>query len=124
MNGYSAILAALIHRNTTGEGQKIETSLLEGEVAFLANVGLDYLMFGNIPQKWGSEHPQAVPYKAFETNDGWLVIGAAIQNLYEKFIKKYPFESTRIFNNIKTEFKFNNIIDLLPYPDEQRVPGA
>jgi len=86
MNAHSGILAALFHRSNTGKGQKIETSLLEGEVAFLANVGLDYLMFGNIPQKWGSEHPQAVPYKAFETNDGWLVIGAAIQNLYEKFM--------------------------------------
>jgi succinate--hydroxymethylglutarate CoA-transferase len=86
MNTHSGILAALIHRSNTGKGQKIETSLLEGEVAFLANVGLDYLMFGNIPQKWGSEHPQAVPYKAFETNNGWLVIGAAIQNLYEKFM--------------------------------------
>jgi len=86
MNTQSGILAALFHRSNTGKGQKIETSLLEGEVAFLANVGLDYLMFGNIPQKWGSEHPQAVPYKAFETHDGWLVIGAAIQNLYEKFM--------------------------------------
>ncbi len=86
MNTQSGILAALFQRGNTGKGQKIETSLLEGEVAFLANVGLDYLMFGNIPQKWGSEHPQAVPYKAFKTADGWLVIGAAIQNLYEKFM--------------------------------------
>ena len=86
MNTQSGILAALFQRVNTGKGQKIETSLLEGEVAFLANVGLDYLMFGNIPQKWGSEHPQAVPYKAFKTADGWLVIGAAIQNLYEKFM--------------------------------------
>ncbi len=86
MNTQSAILAALFQRSNTGQGQKVETSLLEGEVAFLANVGLDYLMFGNLANKWGSEHPQAVPYKAFETADGWLVIGAAIQNLFEKFM--------------------------------------
>ena len=54
MNTQSGILAALFHRSNTGKGQKIETSLLDGEFAFLANVGLDYLMFGNIPQKWGS----------------------------------------------------------------------
>lgn len=87
MNGYSAILAALLHRNLTGEGQKIETSLLEGEVAFLGNVAMEYLMAGSIPNKWGSEHPQVVPYKAFKTLDGWVVIGAGIQNLYEGFMR-------------------------------------
>lgn len=87
MNAQTAILAALLQKNTTGLGQKIETSLLEGEVAFLANAALEYLLTGSNPGKWGSEHSQLVPYKAFKTADGYAVIGAGYQNLFEAFVK-------------------------------------
>lgn len=87
MNCQTAILAALLQRATTGVGQKIDTSLLESEVAFLANAALEYLITGAEPQKWGSEHAQQVPYKAFKTSDGWAVIGAGFQNFYEAFVK-------------------------------------
>src|ERR1019366_773882 len=87
MNCHAAILAALLQRSVTGKGQKIETSLLESEVAFLINAALEYLMTGVEPQKWGSEHAQIVPYKAFKAADGWVVIGAAYPNLYAAFCK-------------------------------------
>lgn len=87
MNCQSAILAALLQRSSTGLGQKIETSLLEGEVAFLANAAIEYLLTGVNPGKWGSEHSQLVPYKAFKTADGYAVIGAGYQNLFEAFVK-------------------------------------
>jgi len=87
MHCQSAIVAALLQRERTGRGQRVTTSLLESEVAFLANAALEYLMTGNEPQKWGSEHAQQVPYKAFETSDGWAVIGAGFQNLYEAFVE-------------------------------------
>jgi succinate--hydroxymethylglutarate CoA-transferase len=87
MNCQTAILAALLQRATTGVGQKVDTSLLESEVAFLANAALEYLITGVEPQKWGSEHAQQVPYKAFKTFDGWAVIGAGFQNFYEAFVK-------------------------------------
>lgn len=86
MNCQAAILAALLQRSVTGRGQKVETSLLEGEVAFLANAALEYLIGGTSPGKWGSEHPQQVPYKVFETADGWAVIGAGYQNIWEAFL--------------------------------------
>lgn len=85
MNCQSAILAALLQRGRTGRGQKIDTSLMESEVAFLANAALEYLITGTEPQKWGSEHAQQVPYKAFKTSDGWAVIGAGFQNFFESF---------------------------------------
>ncbi len=85
MNCHAAILAALLQRYTTGRGQKVETSLLESEVAFLVNAALEYLITGREPEKWGSEHAQQVPYKAFRTADGWAVIAAGFQNLYEAF---------------------------------------
>jgi succinate--hydroxymethylglutarate CoA-transferase len=87
MNCQSAILAALLQRVSTGRGQKIETSLLEGEVAFLANAALEYLVTGNNPKKWGSEHAQLAPLKVYETSDGWVVIVAGYQNMFESFAK-------------------------------------
>jgi len=85
MNCHAAILAALLQRTSTGHGQKVTTSLLESEVAFLVNAALEYLLVGREPEKWGSEHAQQVPYKAFRTADGWAVIAAGFQNLYEAF---------------------------------------
>ena len=85
INCHAAVLAALFQRTVTGRGQKIETSLLESEVAFLANAALEYLITGREPQKWGSEHAQQVPYKAFQAKDGWIVIGAGFNNLFSAF---------------------------------------
>ncbi|NGM86759.1 CoA transferase [Parapusillimonas sp. SGNA-6] len=87
MNCHAGILAALLQRTVTGKGQKVETSLLESEVAFLVNAALEYLLTGAEPQKWGSEHAQQVPYKAFKTADGWAIIGAGFSNLYPEFCK-------------------------------------
>jgi succinate--hydroxymethylglutarate CoA-transferase len=87
MNCHAAILAALLQRSVSGRGQKVETSLLEAEVAFLVNAALEYLITGVEPQKWGSEHAQQVPYKAFKTADGWAVIAAGFPNLYEAFCR-------------------------------------
>jgi crotonobetainyl-CoA:carnitine CoA-transferase CaiB-like acyl-CoA transferase len=86
MNCHAAVLAALLQRKDSGRGQKVDTSLLEGEVAFLANAALEYLLTGNEPRKWGSEHAQLVPYKAFATADGFAVIGAGYQNFFEAFM--------------------------------------
>lgn len=87
MNCHAAVVTALLQRTVTGKGQKVETSLLEGEVAFLANAALEYLLTGSNPRKWGSEHSQQAPYKAFQTADGFAVIGAGYQNIFESFVK-------------------------------------
>ncbi|MDS1141845.1 CaiB/BaiF CoA-transferase family protein [Pusillimonas sp. SM2304] len=86
-NCYAAVLAALLQRTVSGRGQRIETSLLESEVAFLANAALEYLILGREPEKWGSEHAQQVPYKAFRSQDGWIVIGAGFSNLFAELCK-------------------------------------
>lgn len=85
LHAFSGILAGLYQRQQTGLGRHVETSLLEGEVAFLINAGLEYLLTGENPGKWGSEHSQAVPYKAFKAKDGWVAIAAAVQPLFERF---------------------------------------
>jgi succinate--hydroxymethylglutarate CoA-transferase len=86
-NCYAGIMAALLQRSLTGRGQKVETSLLESQVAFLVGAALEYLLTGTEPGKWGSEHAQQVPYKAFRTADGWAIIAAGFENLYPEFCK-------------------------------------
>jgi formyl-CoA transferase len=80
-----AIVAALYVREKTGIGQRIDTSLLEAEVASLINVGSNYLIGGNIPARWGNAHPNIVPYQHFKTADGYLVIGVASETIWKRF---------------------------------------
>ena len=82
-----AIMTALYQRERTGQGSHIETSLFEGLVSFLVDAGLEWLLMGNLRPKWGSEHASNVPYKAFKAADGWIIIGAAVQRLYESLLK-------------------------------------
>ena len=80
-----SIAAALFAREKLGVGQKIDTSLLEAEVACLINVGSNYLVEGNIPRRWGNAHPSIVPYQSFKTADGYLVIGVASEGIWRRF---------------------------------------
>lgn len=82
---FSGIMAALLQRKENGRGQKVETSLMEAQITFLVDAGMEYLLAGETRQRWGSEHSQIVPYKAFTTADGEMVIGAGYQTVYEPF---------------------------------------
>ena len=80
-----SIAAALFAREKLGIGQKIDTSLLEAEVACLINAGSNYLVEGTIPGRWGNAHPTIVPYQSFKTADGFLVIGVASESIWQRF---------------------------------------
>ena len=80
-----SIAAALYAREKIGVGQKIDTSLLEAEVACLINVGSNYLIGGKIPARWGNAHPNIVPYQSFRTADGYLVLGVASEGIWRRF---------------------------------------
>jgi formyl-CoA transferase len=80
-----AIVAALYAREKIGVGQKVDTSLLEAEVASLINAGSNYLISGKIPGRWGNAHPTIVPYQSFQTTDGFLVIGVASESIWKRF---------------------------------------
>ena len=69
-----AILAALTHRDKTGEGQMIDMSLLDTQVAWLANQNMNYLVGGVVPGPRGNSHPNLVPYQPFPTSDGQIII--------------------------------------------------
>ena len=70
----SAILAALRLREKTGQGQYIDISLLDAMVAWLSNVGSNYLVSGELPKRYGNAHPNIIPYEPFKTKDGVYIV--------------------------------------------------
>ena len=80
-----AILAALRHRDATGEGQAIDMALLDTQVAMLANLGANYLVTGTAPKRAGNAHQNIVPYQVFETADGHLILAVGNDSQYAKF---------------------------------------
>jgi formyl-CoA transferase len=68
------ILAALRHRDATGEGQHIDLALVDSAMAWLINEGTNYLTSGQLPERRGNAHPNIVPYDAFECADGHILL--------------------------------------------------
>jgi crotonobetainyl-CoA:carnitine CoA-transferase CaiB-like acyl-CoA transferase len=82
-----AVLAALTHRDRTGEGQYIDMALLDTQVAMLANVGSNYLTSGKAPRRWGNAHANIVPYQTFACSDGHIIVAAGNDGQYQKFVE-------------------------------------
>jgi crotonobetainyl-CoA:carnitine CoA-transferase CaiB-like acyl-CoA transferase len=81
------IEAALYHRERTGEGQYIDISLLDTQVAVLANQALNYLVGGKVPTRLGNAHPNIVPYQTFETGDGHIIMAVGNDRQYTEFCR-------------------------------------
>jgi crotonobetainyl-CoA:carnitine CoA-transferase CaiB-like acyl-CoA transferase len=69
----NAILAALHHRQRTGQGQHIDVALLDAQLAMLSYAAQNALV-GAVPKRWGNAHASIVPYQSFATNDGYIAI--------------------------------------------------
>ena len=80
-----SILAALRVRDHTGQGQHIDISLFEAAVALLGNVSANYLISGEEAQRYGNGHPNIVPYQAFRTRNGYIVVACGNDRLYQAF---------------------------------------
>lgn len=74
MYAATAIMAALHERSTSGRGQSIEVPLYDSQVAWLANQAMNFLVGGVVPGRLGTAHPNIVPYQAFPTADGYIMI--------------------------------------------------
>lgn len=74
MYAATAALAALHARERTGRGQRIDVPLYDSQVAWLANQNMNFLVGGNVPRRMGTAHPNLVPYQAFATSDGHVMI--------------------------------------------------
>jgi len=82
-----AILAALRHRDATGEGQAIDMALLDTQVAMLANLGANYLVTRKAPRRAGNAHQNIVPYQVFEVADGHLILAVGNDSQFERFCR-------------------------------------
>ncbi|MBB3266180.1 crotonobetainyl-CoA:carnitine CoA-transferase CaiB-like acyl-CoA transferase [Azospirillum sp. OGB3] len=79
------VLGALAHRDRTGEGQWVNLALLDVQVAVLANQAMNYLVGGKAPQRLGNAHPNIVPYQAFATLDGHIILAVGNDGQFAKF---------------------------------------
>jgi crotonobetainyl-CoA:carnitine CoA-transferase CaiB-like acyl-CoA transferase len=79
------ILAALRHRDATGEGQHIDLSLVDSQMAWLINEGVNYLTSGKEPVRRGNAHPNIVPYDAFPTRDGFFLLAVGNDSQFARF---------------------------------------
>ena len=74
MYATTGILAALHHRTKTGAGQHIDVALVDTQIAWLINEGVNYLTSGQVPQRRGNGHPNIVPYQVFAASDGHVIV--------------------------------------------------
>ena len=81
------ILAAYIYKQETGKGQYIDVSLVESALAWTTWEAAAYFGAGEIPERTGSRHRVSAPYQGFRTKDGYVLVGAANQRLWEKFCR-------------------------------------
>jgi crotonobetainyl-CoA:carnitine CoA-transferase CaiB-like acyl-CoA transferase len=79
------ILTALLHRERTGQGQRVDVSLLNGTLlAHAARLAI-FLATGEEPGRWGSGHPYIVPFQAFQARDGWVYVAVWVDRLWTPF---------------------------------------
>jgi crotonobetainyl-CoA:carnitine CoA-transferase CaiB-like acyl-CoA transferase len=83
--GLSGVLAALIGRGVTGEGRKVEVSMIDAGTAFLSYAAQSWLANGLQPPALGSRHPNLVPYQALPVQDGWFLVGVGSPDQWHRF---------------------------------------
>jgi crotonobetainyl-CoA:carnitine CoA-transferase CaiB-like acyl-CoA transferase len=91
--GCIGILAALRHRERTGQGQQVDIGMLDTSVAWLANQGMNFLATRENPERLGNQHPNIVPYQVFPTADGHIVLSVGNDPTFERFCKAFGQEA-------------------------------
>lgn len=85
MYAATGILAALMESKKTGQGQHVDISLLDVQIASLANQAMNYLVSGEAPKRLGNAHPNIVPYQDFRTRDGYMILAIGNDSQFKKF---------------------------------------
>ncbi|WP_406645295.1 CoA transferase [Aliisedimentitalea scapharcae] len=80
------ILAALRHKERTGEGQHLELALVDSQIAWLINEGVNYLTSEQVPQRRGNGHPNIVPYDVYASADGHVILAVGNDNQFQRFV--------------------------------------
>ena len=84
-NAAQGILAALYVRERTGQGQRVDVSLLGSVVRWLTYHAVAYFATGEVPPRLGSRHPWVAPYGAYPNEDGFLVVAVALDSSWKRF---------------------------------------
>ena len=87
MNALAGILTSLVHRERTGEGEHIDVALLDATVSSLINQASTHLVAGTVPGRMGNAHPTVVPYQAFVTAKGHIILAAGNDGQFSRFCK-------------------------------------
>lgn len=87
MYAVTTILAALRHAERTGEGQQLDVSLLDCQIAMLANLGSSYLVSGEHPKRFGNQHAAIAPYQVFATADGHIILAVGNDGQFKDFCR-------------------------------------
>jgi len=131
------ILAALAHRERTGEGQYIDLALLDCQVAMLANQNMNYLVGGTAPARMGNAHPNIVPYQVMATADSFLILAIGNDSQFSSFcrlcgqedwIEQYPTNAVRVGQRdrlvplIEAVMQQKNTADWIRQLEEHNVP--
>jgi crotonobetainyl-CoA:carnitine CoA-transferase CaiB-like acyl-CoA transferase len=85
MMAFQGILLALLTRNETGKGQKVDIGMLDCQVALLTYQAGIYFATGQSPTRTGNRHPTIVPYETFQCKDGYLNLGCGNDSLWRSF---------------------------------------
>ena len=113
----SGILAALVHRNKTGEGQKVDTSLFEAGIVHTYWQSAIAAATGQSPGPLGSAHPLTAPYQAFKTMDKWITVGASNQNTWLmllKAINRMDLQENEMFSsNFNRKKNITQLVEIL-----------
>lgn len=82
----NGVLAALVERHRTGRGRRIDVSLFATAISSLGTIIASASSGGGTPRPWGSSHPSIVPYRAFAAQDGYVVLGASNDAMFQRMI--------------------------------------
>jgi crotonobetainyl-CoA:carnitine CoA-transferase CaiB-like acyl-CoA transferase len=111
------VAAAYAHKLKTGQGQKVDTSLLEAGIVHTYWQSAIAFATGTPPGPLGSAHPLSAPYQAFQTKDGWINLGASNQKIWLKFIEKIAMpglaDDPRFRTNIERMANLPALIEVL-----------
>ena len=133
------INAALLHRTVAGEAIKVDVAMLDCQIAILENAISRYAATGEIPGPIGARHPSITPFAGFEARDGWMVIAAGNDTLFQKLAaalgapelakdKRYSTNALRtenwepLFTTINLFLKSRSIDEWLNIFDDSGVP--
>ncbi len=117
--GVIGILAALHHREKTREGQHIDMSLLDTQVAIMGNQAMGYLVSGVEPKRMGNAHTSIVPYQAFESADGHIILAVGNDGQFARFCKAVGREDLCADDRYRTNpARVRNRDSLIPVVEE------